>query len=458
MKVVICGAGQVGTSIARHLAGENNDVTVIDHDPALVRKITETLDVRGVEGWASHPQILEQSGVADADMLIAVTHSDEVNMVACQVSHSLFDVPTKIARIRQQQYLQPIWGDLFSRDHMPIDVIISPEYEVARAIGRRLQMPGAIDVVPMGNDRVSVVGVRCEEDCPIVGQPMRQLTQLFPDLNLRVVGIVRDEQGVVPRSDAVMMPGDDVYFICDTAHLPRAMAAFGHEETEGRTVVIAGGGNIGLRLAQEIETEHEGVRAKVIEYDRDRARVVAQTLDSTVVFHGDTLDPEILAEANIANTETFVAVSNDDEVNIISSLLARRSGVSRTVALIANSTYTPLITSLGIDVVVNPRAITVSTILQHVRRGRIRNIYTVRDGFGEVIEAEALETSSLVGKSLRDARLPDGVVFGVILRGDEVLAPRGDTEIRAGDRVILFAATEAIRQVEKLFAVRLDFF
>lgn len=458
MKVVICGAGQVGTSIARHLAGENNDVTVIDHDPALVRKITETLDVRGVEGWASHPQILEQSGVADADMLIAVTHSDEVNMVACQVSHSLFDVPTKIARIRQQQYLQPIWGDLFSRDHMPIDVIISPEYEVARAIGRRLQMPGAIDVVPMGNGRVSVVGVRCEEDCPIVGQPMRQLTQLFPDLNLRVVGIVRDEQGVVPRSDAVMMPGDDVYFICDTAHLPRAMAAFGHEEMEGRTVVIAGGGNIGLRLAQEIETEHEGVRAKVIEYDRDRARLVAQTLDSTVVFHGDTLDPEILEEANIANTETFVAVSNDDEVNIISSLLARRSGVSRTVALIANSTYTPLITSLGIDVVVNPRAITVSTILQHVRRGRIRNIYTVRDGFGEVIEAEALETSSLVGKSLRDARLPDGVVFGVILRGDEVLAPRGDTEIRAGDRVILFAATEAIRQVEKLFAVRLDFF
>ena len=458
MKVVICGAGQVGTSIARHLAGENNDVTVIDHDPALVRKITETLDVRGVEGWASHPQILEHSGVADADMLIAVTHSDEVNMVACQVSHSLFDVPTKIARIRQQQYLQPIWADLFSRDHMPIDVIISPEYEVARAIGRRLQMPGAIDVVPMGNGRVSVVGVRCEEDCPIVGQPMRQLTQLFPDLNLRVVGIVRDEQGVVPRSDAVMMPGDDVYFICDTAHLPRAMAAFGHEETEGRTVVIAGGGNIGLRLAQEIETEHEGVRAKVIEYDRDRARLVAQTLDSTVVFHGDTLDPEILAEANIANTETFVAVSNDDEVNIISSLLARRSGVSRTVALIANSTYTPLITSLGIDVVVNPRAITVSTILQHVRRGRIRNIYTVRDGFGEVIEAEALETSSLVGKSLRDARLPDGVVFGVILRGDEVLAPRGDTEIRAGDRVILFAATEAIRQVEKLFAVRLDFF
>ncbi len=458
MKVVICGAGQVGTSIARHLAGENNDVTVIDHDPALVRKITETLDVRGVEGWASHPQILEYSGVADADMLIAVTHSDEVNMVACQVSHSLFDVPTKIARIRQQQYLQPIWGDLFSRDHMPIDVIISPEYEVARAIGRRLQMPGAIDVVPMGNGRVSVVGVRCEEDCPIVGQPMRQLTQLFPDLNLRVVGIVRDEKGVVPRSDAVMMPGDDVYFICDTAHLPRAMAAFGHEETEGRTVVIAGGGNIGLRLAQEIETEHEGVRAKVIEYDRDRARLVAQTLDSTVVFHGDTLDPEILAEANIANTETFVAVSNDDEVNIISSLLARRSGVSRTVALIANSTYTPLITSLGIDVVVNPRAITVSTILQHVRRGRIRNIYTVRDGFGEVIEAEALETSSLVGKSLRDARLPDGVVFGVILRGDEVLAPRGDTEIRAGDRVILFAATEAIRQVEKLFAVRLDFF
>lgn len=458
MKVVICGAGQVGTSIAQHLAAENNDVTVIDQDPALVRKITETLDVRGIEGMASQPGVLEHGGASDADMLIAVTFSDEVNMIACQVGHTLFNVPTKIARIRQQEYLMPIWGDLFSRDHIPIDVIISPEREVARAIGRRLQIPGAIDVVPMAEGRVSVVGVRCEEDCPILGRPMRQLTQLFPDLHIRVLGIVRDDQGIVPRSNEMMMAGDEVYFACDTAHLSRAMAAFGHEEAEGRNVVIAGGGNIGLRLAQEIEHEHEGVRAKVIEYDRNRAKHVARALDSTVVFHGDALDPEILEEANISNTETFVAVSNDDEVNIIGSLLAKRAGVARAVTLIANSTYTPLIASLGVDVVVNPRAITVSSILQHVRRGRIRNIYTVREGFGEVIEAEALSTSSLVGRTLRDARLPHGVVLGVILRGDDVIVPRGDTEIRANDRVILFAATEAIKKVEKLFAVRLDFF
>ena len=229
MKVVICGAGQVGTSIAQHLASENNDVTVIDQDAILVQKISETLDVRSIQGLASQPNILEQAGAKEADMLIAVTFSDEVNMVACQVGHSLFNIPTKIARVRQQEYLKPIWGDLFSRDNMPIDVIISPEREVARAIGRQLQVPGAFDVVPMADGLVQVVGVRCGEDCPIINTPMRQLTQLFPDLNIVIVGIIRNDKGIVPKSDDQMLAGDQVYFICDVAHLGRAMASFGHE-------------------------------------------------------------------------------------------------------------------------------------------------------------------------------------------------------------------------------------
>jgi trk system potassium uptake protein len=458
MKVVICGAGQVGTSIAQHLARENNDVTVIDQDASLVRKIAETLDVRSIQGLASQPNILQQAGASEADMLIAVTFSDEVNMVACQVGHSLFDIPTKIARIRQQEYLKPIWGDLYSRDNMPIDVIISPEREVARAIGRRLQVPGAFDVVPMGDGQVRVVGVRCDDDCPIINTPMRQLTQLFPDLNIVVVGIIRNDRGIVPKSDDQMLAGDHVYFVCDAEHLARAMASFGHEEAEGRSVIIAGGGNIGLTLAEEIELEHVGVRAKVIEFHKERAKYVAQTLDHTMVLNGDVLDPEILEEANVSETETFVAVSNDDEVNIIGSLLAKRAGAKRSVALINKHAYGQLITTLGIDAVVNPRVITVSSILQHVRRGRIRGIYSVREDFGEVIEAEALETSPLVGKPLRDANLPGGVIIGAVLRDKKVIVPRGDTIINAHDRVVLFATYEAVKKVEKLFSVRLDFF
>jgi trk system potassium uptake protein TrkA len=458
MKVVICGAGQVGTSIAQHLASENNDVTVIDQDAILVQKISETLDVRSIQGLASQPNILEQAGAKEADMLIAVTFSDEVNMVACQVGHSLFNIPTKIARVRQQEYLKPIWGDLFSRDNMPIDVIISPEREVARAIGRQLQVPGAFDVVPMADGLVQVVGVRCGEDCPIINTPMRQLTQLFPDLNIVIVGIIRNDKGIVPKSDDQMLAGDQVYFICDVAHLGRAMASFGHEEEEGRSVIIAGGGNIGLTLAEEIELEHAGVRAKVIEFDQERAKYVAQALDHTMVLNGDILDLEILEEANVSETETFVAVSNDDEVNIIGSLLAKRAGAKRTVSLINKHSYAPLVTTLGIDAVINPRVITVSSILQHVRRGRIRGIYSVREDFGEVIEAEALETSPLVGKPLRDARLPPGVIIGAILRGETVIVPRGATVINSHDRVVLFATYEAVKKVEKLFAVRLDFF
>lgn len=458
MKVVICGAGQVGTSIAQHLASENNDVTVIDQDAALIRKITETLDVRGIHGLASLPNVLEEAGARDADMLIAVTYSDEVNMVACQIAHSLFNVPSRIARIRQQAYLQPIWADLFSRENMPIDHIISPEREVANAISRRLQVPGAFDVVPMADHMVRVVGVRCNADCPIVNTPLRQLTSLFSDLSIVVVAIIRNDRGIVPRSDDHMLPGDDVYFVCDADHLSRAMAAFGHEEEEGRSVIIAGGGNIGLMLAEKIEAEHSGVSVKVIEYNRERAKLVAQTLDHTMVLNGDALDPEILEEANVAKTETFVAVSNDDEVNIIGSLLAKRAGAARTVALINKGTYASLITTLGIDAVVNPRAITVSTILQHVRRGRIRGVYSLRADFGEVIEAEALETSSLVGRPLREAKLPAGVVIGAVYRDGKVTVPRGDTVIQTGDRVVLFATYEVVKKVEKLFAVRLDFF
>ncbi|MEE8516317.1 MAG: Trk system potassium transporter TrkA, partial [Alphaproteobacteria bacterium] len=269
MKVIVCGAGQVGSSIVRHLAGENNDVTVIDQSPELIRKLSDSLDVKAMEGFASHPDDLEAAGAADADMIIAVTYADEVNMVACQVAHSLFKVPTKIARVRHQSYLLPIWADLFSRDHMPIDVIISPEIEVGRAIGRRLQVPGAFDMIPLADGKVKTVGVRCTEDCPLVNTPLRQLTELFPALNIIVVCVIRDDQAFVPSGNDHLLPGDEVYFVADSNHVTRTMMAFGHDETEARRIIILGGGNIGRFLAHEIEESHPGVSAKIIELDRE---------------------------------------------------------------------------------------------------------------------------------------------------------------------------------------------
>ncbi len=458
MKVIICGAGQVGFNIARYLAQEDNEVTVIDQSAELTRKISDTLDVKAIHGLASHPNVLAQAGAADADMLIAVTQADEVNMVACQVAHSLFEVTTKIARIRQQGYLEDKWANLYSRDHMPIDVVISPELEVARAVARRLRVPGAFDMISLVDDKVKLTGVRCGDDCPIVNTPLRQLTQLFPDLNITIVGIVRDNTPIIPTADDHMLPGDEVYFVADSSHIERAMAVFGHEESEARRMVIFGGGNIGEFLAGEIETNHPSVNLKVVENGKSRAEQVARSLKRSVVLQGSVLDTEILEEANVANAEAVVAVTNDDETNILASLLAKRFGAQRAITLINSATYMPLTPSLGIDVVVSPRNITVSTILQHVRRGRIHSVHTIRDGFGEIIEAEAMETSGLVGVPLKETELPDKVLVGAIVREDEIIVPRSDSIIQVNDRVVLFAAAEAVREVEKMFSVRLEYF
>lgn len=458
MKIVICGAGQVGFNLARQLSAEGNDVTVIDRDPDRINRAASALDVQAIVGFASHPDVLVQAGLKDADMLIAVTREDEINMVACQIAHSLFNVPTKIARIREQEYLKPMWADLFSRDHLPIDVIISPEIEVAHAIVRRLEVPGAFDVTPLAEGKVKLIGLRCLEDCPVVNTPLRQLTELFPNLSITIVGIIRNEQLIVPSDEDQMLADDDVYFIVETEHVARAMQAFGHEKPEARRVAILGGGNVGLFMAREIEENHPTVHAKLVESNRARAEEVAEQLTRTVVLQGGALDLEILEEINVQSAEAVVAVTNDDEVNILSALLAKRQGCPRVIALINNQAYVNLVGWLGIDAVVSPRVITVSSILQHVRRGRIRGVYTIYEGSGEIIEADALETSSLVGKPLREIDLPDSILIGVIVRGDQVIIPRGGTTILAGDRVILFAAAAAVKKVEKLFTVGLEFF
>ena len=458
MKFIICGAGQVGTSIARHLAAEENDVVVIDQSPELIGKIGDSLDVQGIVGFASHPEVLERAGAADADMLIAVTKDDEINMVACQVAHTLFNVPTKIARVRHQSYLDPAWGNLFSRDHMAIDVIISPEIEIARAIARRLQAPGSFEMIPLIDGKVRVIGVRCGADCPLINTPLRQLTGLFPDLNIAILVILRQGRPLFVSGESQMLAGDDVYFAVDSEHVSRVMAAFGHEEPEARRVVIVGAGNIGIFLAQSIEASQPGANVKVVESSRPAAERASQALSRTTVLVGDVLDSDILAEANVHNAETIVLVTNDDEVNVLAALLAKRQGCRRAVALINNPVFGPLITNLGIDVAVSPRAITVSTILQHVRRGRIRSVHSLGEGVGEVIEGDALETSPLVGNPLKDIDLPTGVVIGALVRGEDVIIPRGDTVIKTGDRIVLFAGAEAVKKIEKMFSVRLEYF
>ncbi|MEQ8745316.1 Trk system potassium transporter TrkA [Pyruvatibacter sp.] len=458
MKVIICGAGQVGSGIARQLSNEHNDVTVIDNSPALIQQIADSLDVRTVVGYASHPDVLERAGAREADMIIAVTFADEVNMVACQVAHSLFNVPTKIARIRAQSYLRPVWQDLFTRDHMPIDVIISPELEVGRAVMRRLKMPGALEAIPFGDGHITFLGIALEDDCPVVNTPLRQLTDLFPDLTAVVTGIQRGDRLFVPDSGDQMMVGDIAYVVSDTTQTRRVLSLFGHEEKAARRVVIVGAGNIGRHVAQELETEHTKVKVKIIEADKATAVIAADELSRTVVLHGNALDEEVLREAGADSAETLIALTNDDKVNILSSVMAKQLGCGRAIALINNRSYANLMGPMDIDAFVNPRATTVSTVLRHVRRGRIRGVSSVQDGKAEVIEAEALATSTLVGRPLRDADLPNGMRIGAILRGTRVIVPRGDTEVHAGDRVVIFALADEVSHVERMFRVSIEFF
>jgi trk system potassium uptake protein len=458
MRVVICGAGQVGYGIAERLSREGNDVAVIDTSARLIQAIRDTLDVRGVVGHGSHPESLVAAGIEQSDMIIAVTLYDEVNMIACQVAHSLFNVPTKVARVRSQSYLEKRYASFFSRENLPIDVIISPEIEVGEMVLRRLALPGALDSALFAEERISVVGVLLLPDCPIIDTPLRQLSGLFPELKATVVGIFRQDKMFVPRSDDAMLAGDIAYFAADRTQVRRTLGIFGREEAEASRVVIAGGGNIGLYVAQALEARQSRTKVKIIEEARERAVEIADALSRTVILHGSALDQDILNESDIGQTDTLVALTNDDQVNILSCVMAKRLGARQNLALINNTSYPPLAQSLGIDAYVNPRQVTISRVLQHVRKGRIRQVHSVYDGAAEVIEAEALETSPLVGARLRDLSLPDGLRIGAILRGSQVIIPDGETSVKAGDRVVLFALAGQVKQVEQLFRVSLEFF
>ena len=458
MKVVICGAGQVGYGIAERLAAEQNDVSVIDSSPKLVNAISDQLDVRGFVGNGAHPDVLAQAGADQADMIIAVTLYDEVNMVACQVAHSLFNVPTKVARVRAQSYLQGRWSNLFAREHLPIDVIISPEIEVGDMVLRRLALPGAAETVRFADDQVVMVGIVCQEDCPVVDTPLQQLTDLFPDLGAVVVGVFRGGKLFVPKSSDQLLVDDLAYVVARRDQVRRTLGIFGHEGPEANRVVIAGGGNIGLYVAKALEQRQSKTRIKVIESSRERAVGIANELKRSVILHGSALDQAILEEADVSAADTMVALTNDDEVNILSCVMAKKMGCRRNLSLLNNPSYPAFANALGIDAYISPRTVTISRILQHVRRGRIRGVHSLQNGAAEVIEAEALETSPLVGRPLRDIDLPDGIRIGAVFRSGKVLMPNGAMQIQARDRIVIFAMANRVRQVEQMFRVSLEFF
>ena len=458
MKVIICGAGQVGWQIARHLANERNDVTVVDNNADLVRRATDTLDVQGVSGFASYPDILDRAGARDADMVIAATHSDEVNMVTCQVAHSVFAIPRKIARLRSQSYLTAIYSDLYRRDHMPIDVVISPEREVAEAALQRLQAPSAFDTESFMDGRAQLLGVSIDEECPVINTPLRQLTDLFSTLRALVVGIRRKGTLFSPAPNDQLFPDDQVYVFSHTDDVDRTMEIFGKTTKKQERVVIVGGGNVGLSVARALEGRAERIRAKVIEKNRERAEDAADQLERTIVLNGDGLDMALLEEANIRRADAILSVTDDDKTNMLTAVRAKSAGCPMAICLVNDPTMVPLMEPLGIDAYINPRATTVSSILRHIRHGRVRGVYSIGDAEAEVIEAQVLSTSPISGQLIRDIDFPEGAMVGAVMKGEKVIKPASDTRIEEGDVIAVFVLSADVPEVERLLQVSIDFF
>lgn len=458
MKVIICGAGQVGWQIARQLSGERNDVTLVDQNADLIRRATDVLDVQGIVGFASYPDVLEKAGARDADMIIAATHSDEVNMVTCEVAHAIFAIPRKIARLRAQSYLDAIYSDLYRRDHLPIDVVISPEREVAEAALQRLAAPSTFDTETFFAGKAQLLGIQLDADCPVLNTPLRQLNELFPSLRAIVVGVRRQGRLFAPDASDQLFTEDQIYVLTHFEDMNRALDIFGKKTKKQERIVIIGGGNVGLAVARALESRTDRVRARIIEKNRARAEKAADSLERTIVLNGDGMDIDILMEASIDRADAVLAVTDDDKTNLLVAVRAKQAGCKMSIALVNDPTLAPLIGALDIDAYINPRATTVSSILRHVRHGKVRAIYSIGDAEAEVIEAQVLSTSPLAGRLIRDIEFPEGVLVGGLMKGDRVLKPTGDTRIDVGDVLAIFALTKDVPEVERLLQVSVDFF
>lgn len=456
MKIIILGAGQVGSSVAANLVSEANDITVVDLKPELLRELQDRFDLRTVEGHGAHPDVLLRAGAEDAEMLIAVTNSDETNMVACQVAYTLFHTPTKIARVRSQGFLDH--PELFSPEALPIDVHISPEQLVTDHIMRLIENPGALQVQDFANGRVRLVAVKAYYDGPLVGHELRTLYEHMPDVDARVAAIYRQDRAIQPDGDTIIEADDEVFFVAAPKHIRAVMSELRRLEKPYKRLIFAGSGNIGTRLARALERNY---RVKVIEHNLERCKRIAEELERTIVLHGDAADEELLIEENVENTDVFCAVTNDDEANILSAMLAKRLGARKVMALINRTAYVDLVQSSPIDVAISPQQATIGSLLKHIRRGDVVEVHSLRRGAAEAIEAIAhgdKTSSQVIGCAIEDIDLPPGTNIGAIVRGEEVIIAHHDTVIAAEDHVILFLQDKRrVPEVEQLFQVGVTF-
>ena len=458
MNIIICGAGRVGFTIAKILSEQGHSITVIDQSSEDIQKIDDILDVKAIVGKATYPSILEKANASEADMIIAVTRNDEIKMLICQIAFTIFNVAKKIARIRSQDYLNPKFTRVYNKENLPIDVIISPEIEIAKSLQRKLEAPGALDNVPFANNKIRLIEILINEDCPLIDIKLNDLTKKFPKLDANILGVIRNDKFIILKKNDVMLKNDKAYVIINSSQMKDTLDAFGHNEKISNKILIIGGGNIGFNLAKNLEESFDSARVKIIEKNKERAELIASELNNTIVINGDALDEEILLEANLDEVETVLALTNDDEDNLMVSVLVEKFtkdkselNNKRTMALINKPNYSLLQSSLKIDDFIDPRMNTVSSILKHIHKGTIANAYSILNGEYEIIEAEIIETSELINKELKNSNLPDDIRIGAILRGDEVIIPRSNFIFKKEDIIVLLAKKDFLHIVENMF-------
>ena len=456
MKIIILGAGQVGSSVAANLCSEANDITIIDRNPAALRNLQERLDLKTVTGVASHPSALEQAGARDADMIIAVTNSDETNMVACQVAYTMFHTPTKIARVRNSAYLNS--AGFFAQEAMPVDVLISPEQVVTEYIARLIDYPGALQVLDFASGRVQMVALKILEQNVLIGSRISELSERLPNVEFRIASIFRGGQAIVPDGDTEILAGDEVFIIGAPKHIRNLLKSTKQTDKPVKRIIIASGGNIGRRLARLLEKKYH---VKVIELSAERAQKASEELNHAIVLNGDAADEELLIEENIDDTDVFCALTNADEANIISCMLAKRLGAHKVMALINRAAYVDLVQSDVIDIAISPQHATIGSLLAHIRKGDMVVVHSLRRGAAEAIEAVAhgdKTTSNVVGRSIEEIPLPPETSIGAIVRDDKVIIAHHDTVIASEDHVILLVGDKnRVPDVEKLFQVKITF-